>query len=394
MKILRFGYRPEILLLLSNIRYANKSEFSLRLEILGLLLCGLLSTSAQAESRVTLYGSIDLGVDLASNVGASHQFRMANAVGTSTMWGLLGHEELGGGYATVFRVESGFNAANGDAGGGLAFSRQAYVGLLSDRFGTLTIGRQWSPMTDLISPLSLNGVYGGWYSAHPNDLDNLNYTFSIPNAVKYVSQNIDGVSVEIMYAFGGQPGQFSANAVFSGALSWRHGGFTIGVGYLQINDPQTTVIGYQSVGGYVNTVYGADLAQARSQRIAGIGASYSYGPVQVFGNLTQVDFPQRFSSLNTRFRNAELSVAYRINPAAIAYGGFTDTEGHAPLTSKKTHYRQINLGVDYSLSKRTSVYADAVLQSAGGGVPAQIAGLDAASNSHQAIGHVGVKHLF
>ncbi|WP_321893841.1 porin [Paraburkholderia tropica] len=393
MKRQRTGYRPTFRNSSYEFRSATKFNYTSRL-ISMCLLCSAISAPAYAQSRVTLYGSIDLGVDFASNAGGNHQVQMSNAVGTASMWGILGEEDLGGGYATVFRLESGFNAANGAAGGGLAFSRQAYVGVRSDEFGTLTFGRQWSPMTDLISPLSLNGVYGGWYASHPNDMDNLNYTFSIPNAVKYVSPMIGGWVAEAMYAFGGQAGQFSANAVFSGALAWTQGGFTIGAGYLQINNPQATVIGYQSGGGYINTVYGADLVDARSQRIAGAGATYSFGPVQVFGNLTQVDFPQRSTSFDTRFRNAELSVAYRLNPATVAYGGFTYTEGHAPLMDQKTRYRQISLGVDYSLSKRTSVYADAVWQSAGGGVPAQIAGLDASSNSRQTVGHVGIKHFF
>jgi hypothetical protein len=48
------------------------------------------------------------------------------------------------GLSAIFTLENGFNASNGALGqNGRLFGRQAYVGLASTRYGTLTFGRQY-----------------------------------------------------------------------------------------------------------------------------------------------------------------------------------------------------------------------------------------------------------
>ena len=351
-------------------------------------------TNALAQSSVTLYGSIDLGVSFASNVGGSHQYRMSNGVEGPTRWGMTGREDLGGGLGAVFKLESGFNAANGSLGGGLAFNRQAYVGIQDERLGTLTVGRQWSPATDLVSSFSLNALYGGWYFSHPNDIDNLDYSFSIPNAVKYVSPKLGGATVEALYAFGGQAGQFSNNSVYSGAASWAGGAFAASIGYLRVYNPQTTVIGYQSGGGFVNAVYGTYLLNARSQDIFAAGVSYTLGPVKLLGNFTNVNFREGDAGQDVKFQNYEAAAVWSVAPDLFVYGGYTYTDGRNHATDQRPKYQQVNLGANYQLSKRTGLYAIASLQKASGGAVAQIAGFNPSSNSKQVAGHIGINHYF
>ena len=82
-------------------------------------------------------------------------------------WGLKGSEDLGGGTKAIFQLENGFNVSTGGLGqGGLEFGRQAYVGLTNQRWGTLTLGRQYDPIVDIIAPTTSNGQWGGLFS-HP-----------------------------------------------------------------------------------------------------------------------------------------------------------------------------------------------------------------------------------
>jgi predicted porin len=72
--------------------------------------------------------------------------------------GFRGTEDLGGGLKAVFTLESGFGPNTGALGqGGRLFGRQAFVGL-SDSWGTISFGRQytmlfWSTLdADLLGP--------------------------------------------------------------------------------------------------------------------------------------------------------------------------------------------------------------------------------------------------
>ncbi|MFP3615972.1 porin, partial [Paraburkholderia sp. SIMBA_050] len=66
-------------------------------------------------------------------------------------WGLKGAEDLGGGLKAVFNLESGVNLQNGAfADSGRLFNRAAYVGLQSP-YGTVTLGRQKTPLFDLLA---------------------------------------------------------------------------------------------------------------------------------------------------------------------------------------------------------------------------------------------------
>ena len=110
-------------------------------------LAACVSGVSYAQSSVTLYGIIDTGVEYVTNVGAqkSSSVHMPSLTASlPSLWGLRGKEDLGGGLSAVFVLESGFAPAQGTLNqGGRLFGRQAYVGL-AGRWGTLTLGRQYS----------------------------------------------------------------------------------------------------------------------------------------------------------------------------------------------------------------------------------------------------------
>lgn len=120
------------------------------------MVAALLTTAAsgaQAQSSVTLYGRVDAGLEYMTGVptgvgangqatGSSHRFRAESGDWGTSLWGLKGREDLGGGLAAVFHLEGSFNTMNGTMSSDGIFDRYATVGIASDRFGTLLLGRE------------------------------------------------------------------------------------------------------------------------------------------------------------------------------------------------------------------------------------------------------------
>src|ERR1700761_6328585 len=109
---------------------------------------GMYSATAHAHSKVTLYGILDEGVMFLNNVGGTTGGKKILLDSTSgingSRFGFTGVEDLGGGLQAIFTLEPGLNINNGQsAQGGTFLGRQAFAGLRSDLFGSLTFGRQY-----------------------------------------------------------------------------------------------------------------------------------------------------------------------------------------------------------------------------------------------------------
>lgn len=63
---------------------------------------------ASAQSSVTLYGLVDMGVGYTNNVGGHSVWQMASGFAQGSRWGLKGTEDLGGGYNALFQIENGY----------------------------------------------------------------------------------------------------------------------------------------------------------------------------------------------------------------------------------------------------------------------------------------------
>lgn len=105
--------------------------------------------AVQAQSSVTLYGIIDTGLIYNNNIGGKKLYAISSSNVQGTRWGLRGIEDLGGGLKALFLLENGFNPDTGNLNqGGDEFGRQAFVGIRSDRLGTITLGRQYDSVVD------------------------------------------------------------------------------------------------------------------------------------------------------------------------------------------------------------------------------------------------------
>ncbi|MGF6756879.1 porin [Paraburkholderia sp. GAS42] len=110
--------------------------------------------AAHAQSSVTLYGRLDAGLEYMSGVptnpsatgaatSSSHRFRAESGDWGTSLWGMKGVEDIGGGNKVLFQLEGSFNTMTGAGpGGGGLFNRWATVGMSNDQFGTLLLGRE------------------------------------------------------------------------------------------------------------------------------------------------------------------------------------------------------------------------------------------------------------
>ncbi len=172
---------------------------------------------AQAETSVTLYGIIDTGigyhkqeVEARNNItGETRSFDRTRtglhegaASGQSgSRWGLKGVEDLGNGLRAEFQLESGFNiTTGGDHMENRVFSRQAWVGVASDAWGSLRFGRQHNIATDFLGGM-IDPFAGGLGLANGLNAFRAADTNRMDNAIRYTTPNYSGFQFGIGYSF-------------------------------------------------------------------------------------------------------------------------------------------------------------------------------------------------
>ncbi|MBU9641689.1 porin [Burkholderia gladioli] len=350
-----------------------------RISLLALPAIASLATGvAHAQSTVTLYGIVDAGIAYVHNAqganGANQstlvKFNSGNMSGSR--WGLRGTEDLGGGLAAIFQLENGFNVGTGALGqGGREFGRKSIVGLSSKTWGTVTLGRQYDPIVDLVQGLTEDGPFGGTF-ATPGDLDNYDNSLRVSNSVKYTSPLIAGLQFEALYALGGVAGQTGNGQTYSFGASYANGPLSLGAGFFSANGGNTVATGATSrtwtstSDTLFNTVVNSGFASAKSIQIVRAGAQYVLGAA-TFG-LAYSNTQYAGDSLSTfrstaKFNSGSGFFNYRFTPALNTGVGYSYTSLTGPASA---HYNQVNIGAVYSLSKRTDLYALAGYQKASG----------------------------
>ena len=173
--------------------------------------------AASAQSSVTLYGIVDGGlrynnVSYANGDGASN-FGLAYGQQSGNRFGLRGVEDIGGGNRATFVLENGFDLGNGTLGqSGRLFGRQSWMGLESNSWGYVRIGRQLNFATDYVGiPVDPFGT--GFGQLNMGTAFGVANTDRISNTIKYQSPNMSGFQAGIGYSFAtGNTAVYSADA--------------------------------------------------------------------------------------------------------------------------------------------------------------------------------------
>ncbi|MBW8760439.1 MAG: porin [Burkholderiales bacterium] len=115
--------------------------------LLALAVLTAVSGAAFAQSSVTLYGKVDLGLVLDSGNANGKSIRLDSGVTGGSRIGFKGVEDLGGGMKASFQLETGYcadsaaGAPNFCTGSNQFMGRQAH-GDLTGAFGAISAGRQ------------------------------------------------------------------------------------------------------------------------------------------------------------------------------------------------------------------------------------------------------------
>ncbi len=343
----------------------------------GLLLGGLMSLGAVAQAQtapaadeslswhgITLYGIVDIGLQYDTHAAPINDYFPAGSADiiqsngnqsvtgatpsnlSQSRIGLKGAEPLAGDWSAVFKVETYFNPQSGDISDGLKaltenngngnlktqttgidtsvagqlFS-QAFAGVSSPTYGTLTFGRQNTLLADAIakydpmgasqafSLIGLSGTTAGGGDTQDRRLeDSLKYTATFSN-----------VHVGAQYKFNQETG--GASTAFEAQLGGEYGGFSIDGYYAHVNDAVsvkalsasqlTTAVaaGFSSS----NSLFGT-ISDNTSYTVV---ASYSFGAPKIFAGYEHVQYA---------------------NPTHPLSAGFIDIGGYVLAATSNTAY--------------------------------------------------------
>lgn len=351
------------------------------------LLLGV-SLSVHAQSSVTLFGQLDEGLTFATNQQGKHLYAMADSIQFPSLLGFMGSEDLGGGTKAVFQLVSQYSVDTGALiSAGTLFDRAAMVGVSNVDYGKLTLGNQYSFMSDnlLYAGFDAAFTYGGLFNLRQGpfaklgipqnptgsfELDSLG-SGGIPNTVKYVSPVLAGFSAGAQYGFGGVAGSVGADQSMSFGLNYNGTDLSAALAYLDRR--------YASM----------------DDGLAGIrnfGAGLKY-------NLYNVTLNALFTDTQNTLTGAKVwalqAGAQRwLTPAWLVGANYQYMKGNAQLGENKAN--QVSAGVQYYLSKRTDLYATVTFQQAGGDGPAYawINSLSQSSSSRQTAVSIGVATRF
>ena len=354
--------------------------------------CCSAAISAHAQSNVTLYGIIDEAFQYTTNQAGGHAYQLASGTLSASRFGFRGREDLGSGYAAIFQLENGFNANTGKLGqNGRLFRRQSWVGI-STPYGAVTLGRQYDFETSFVGPFESGYAWSGGPGTQPGDNNNMNASFRLNNAVKFVSNTYHGLTV-------------------GAGITYTIGGFAAAASYSHIDHPNTSVYDgtNTTTGVTVSGLSYSGFVSAKSLQISALGASYTFGNSTIGGTFSNVDFgklgsgsgpnPEGYSGTGV-LNTGEINYLYHFTPALSAGTAFIYTRVNSAGGAPGAIYRQIDIGTTYSLSKRTDVYVWAYGQNAsgtnsvGGPAVAQLAFTSASSTDKQLAVVAGIRHRF
>jgi predicted porin len=267
---------------------------------------------AQAQSSVTLYGIVDVGVikdkDAATELGSG-------LLATSRL-GFKGTEDLGGGLKAVFVLEGSLDVDTGTSSG-FKFDRESYVGL-GGGFGEIRFGKIWTAYDDIA--WTVNPVFDSAFSpavVRPS----LGFVGNPNNGIKYVSPEFGGVS---------------------GALSssLREGG-----------EERSSAVHVKYEGGplYVGAAYQIDKVGTEETKYTTVNGTYDFGAAKLLAGYG------RTAIESVKATDLSIGADVPLGEALTLSAGFVQTK----IDGYSERLRSFGLGATYALSKRTSLYGGA-----------------------------------
>lgn len=300
-----------------------------------------LSVPAFAQSGVTLYGTLDAGIVLRGGgdglvTSPGKRYEVASGMGAGgSRFGFKGSEDLGGGLATFFEIEWGFDSDNGsgdkDIASGSLQARHAYVGLTGN-WGTALIGRvdgARATVTKEFDPFQGSGV--GNYGTNSLGISRAN------NAVAYISPTWNGLSLLAAYtnqAIGNEgPANVGDIRIYALIPSFTMGSFTVKYDHEEL--------------------WNAKTGNPRL-KVNVLAASYDFGVAKVFGILDKVKRDVVANGPLDDLRGYLLGVTAPVSASGLVKASWVRRDRR----NVNDQCDQVGVGYQHNLSKRTYLYVD------------------------------------
>ena len=314
-----------------------------------------------AASSVTLYGIADVGIFAnrvkVDGVRADTAYGLVSGGQSGSRWGLRGSEDLGGGLKFNFQLESGFDLTNGRSGQNSRLFGRAAWGGLSGAFGEVRFGRQQTAAVSYFGSISPFGT--SWSNAAIGKSGfRASDTPRFDNTVAYYSPKFGGAQFGASYSFntrGGMSSTDDSTRELSLAGRYAAGPIYLALTYDRLitsdNDPN---------------------ANGRDPSAIQLGGSYDFKAAKVYAGWSQqkdgwiksaegaVVNPNNDLGSSAYFDgkvNAYLvgvSVPFGASQLLASFH-LVDPDDRAFAGGEKV--KIYNLGYNYKMSKRTSLYA-------------------------------------
>ena len=286
---------------------------------------------AMADSgNVVIYGKARVSVDSVDGDSADGERRTRVSSNNSRL-GFKGSEDLGNGLSAVWQIESLIKMDEQGSSLGLG-TRSTFAGLAGKQWGSLTLGYQDSPLKTSTGPL---GVYGDTLGDYRSVFTKL--STRAKNSVLYTTPNMSGLVGRVMYGARNEAGNGNNSDPSMYALSgvYKNGPLYATLAYENNKNVSPTNISYNN-----------DAWRA--------GAGYTFGNTKL-GLAYENNNAEDSDGLTTNDGSAwYASVAHKMGNVTLN-GAYTDRGEYT--SGANNGAKQMTVGADYALSKRTMVYA-------------------------------------
>jgi predicted porin len=306
-----------------------------------LLLC---SGAVMAQSNVSIYGVMDLGISVDRGGIGGTSTRVTSGMATQSRWGFRGTEDLGNGLAAFFVIEGGIHADNGTSTqNNTIFGRNTAVGLRGS-LGAVSLGLQDTPLFT-----TLNVVVDPFRNGIGRSNNLMSPTgFRAGNSILYRSNELNGFSGDLMYAAGEVAGDNSAGRAIGGSFGYTKGPLNVRLAHHNRNNDTAVLKGTDNA---KNTL---------------LGANYDFRVVKAFFGY-EINKGVNSASLNNTaaiFGGAKPVASTDSTDlllgASVPFGGANTVVGSYVRKNDKTAFnqdaQQFVLAYMYAFSKRTDVY--------------------------------------
>jgi predicted porin len=359
---------------------------------------------AQAQTNVTVYGRLypsinNLSLSGASGVGSTSTLSTGSSakdVNVTSMespnsrLGFRGTEDLGDGLSAIFQLEIGFSSNTGALStANTPFSRDTFVGLSSKTFGTIRLGNMDTVYKSLGDQMPFLGITSGNFMSTSNVLSKSTFTTDSAssfhlrrtNSVYYTSPQVAGFTGLFDWSPNGTAGD-AKQGVISTGVKYENGPVYAALAYERHTDLFGGSNGMLANGG-------ADTALSNLVSTTVNGTTTITNPNgihstdQAFRGTFQYSFPDNWKAevdiANLRYSESNqvainkfnsyshytwsLGVEKDIGAVSLvaSYGrelaGSCTLTGTAACSTNGLQAQMYNLGVGYSLSKRTELFA-------------------------------------